>query len=200
MKRRIDSPRILPQGVIHCPACEGGLKVDSNWCPRCNFTGGDSVTMFSDSPPPLLPILDAAGILKERDFPKIEAARDRLRQRFPQFHWRICTVTLPPEARLSVFGFWLLNVCPLSSTETREERSSTVLLLINAASGQVSVIPGYAVESYLSDDIWKCILQEMAGSWSRGKPCDAIIRFFTATLSQLEKAWASYGSKISTSY
>jgi hypothetical protein len=157
------------------------------------------VTMFSDTPPPLLPILDAAGILKAKDFSKIEAARERLHRRFPQFRWRICTVTLPPETRLPVFGFWLLNMCPLDSAETREDRASTVLLLINAASGQVSAIPGYAVESYLSDDTWKLILQEMAESWQRGKSCEAIVRFFTATLNQLEIAWASYGSKTSTS-
>jgi hypothetical protein len=199
MKKRMDSPQVLIQGVIHCPACQEGLKVDSNWCPRCGFTGGDSVTMFSDSPPPLLPILDAAGILKARDFSKIEAARETLRRRFPQFHWRICTVTLPPETRLPVFGFWLLNMCPLDSAETRQDRASTVLLLINAASGQVSAIPGYAVESYLSDETWKLILREMTESWRRGSPGEAIVRFFTATLGQLEKAWASYGSKISTS-
>jgi hypothetical protein len=72
-------------------------------------------------------------------------------------------------------------------------------LLINAASGQVSAIPGYAVESYLSDETWKLILREMTESWRRGSPGEAIVRFFTATLGQLEKAWASYGSKISTS-
>lgn len=197
MNNRIDSPRVWTQGVIYCPTCGGGLKVDSDWCPRCNFTGGDSVTLFSDSPPPLLPILDAVGILNEKDCSKIEAARKRIGRRFPQFQWRICIVVLPPETRLSLFGFWLLNMCPLDAKETREDRASTVLLLINAASGQVSAIPGYAVESYLSDDIWKLILSEMAEAWQLGKPCEAILRFFTAARSQLENAWKSYGSRVS---
>ena len=180
-------------GVISCPACGGPVKVDSKWCPGCHFTGADTVAMFPDDSPPLLPILDAAGILKPRDVRKIEAARDGLRRRFPQFHWRICTVILPLETRLPVFGFWLLNVCPLDEKETPDDRASTILLLINADSGQAAVIPGYAAESCLSDDDWKDVLSTMAGPWRAGDPAEAIIRFFTSTRSRLERAWKSYG-------
>ena len=187
------SSRAGSPGVIACPACGAGLKADSNWCPGCGFTGGDTVAMFPDQPPPFLPILDAAGILKPDDVRKIEAARERLRRRFPQFHWRICTVILPPETRLPVFGFWLLNVCPLGEGETADDRASTVLLLINADSGQAAVVPGYAAESCLSDDAWKVVLTTMAGPWRAGKPAEAIIRFFTTTRSHLERAWKSYG-------
>jgi hypothetical protein len=154
--------------------------------------------MFSDTPPPLLPILDAAGILKEPDLFKIEAAREGLRRRFPQFYWRVCTVILPPESSLSLFGFWLLNVCPLHDEETSENRASTVLLLINADSGQVAAVPGYAVEPYLSDGDWRLILSTMAEPWKRGKPAEAIVRFFTSTRSHLDKAWKRYGARNSS--
>jgi hypothetical protein len=153
--------------------------------------------MFSDTPPPLLPILDAAGILKEGDLLKIESARESLCRRFPQFQWRVCTVILPPDASLSLFGFWLLNACPLMAEETLEDRASTVLLLINADSGQVAAVPGYAVESYLSDETWKLILSSMAEPWRSGKPAEAIVRFFTGTRSHLENAWKRSGTRIS---
>jgi hypothetical protein len=192
------SSRAVSLGVVQCPACGGPLNVDANWCPRCNFTGGDTVAMFSDPPPPLLPILDAAGILKENDLLKIESARESLRSRFPQFHWRVCTVILPPESSLSLFGFWLLNACPLLGEETLENRASTVLLLINADSGQVTAVPGYAVESYLSDDTWKLILSSMTEPWRSGKPGEAIVCFFTTARSHLEIAWKRYGTRIST--
>lgn len=192
------SSRAVSLGVVQCPACGGPLNVDANWCPHCNFTGGDTVAMFSNTPPPLLPVLDAAGILKESDLLKIESARDSLRGRFPQFHWRVCTVVLPPESSLSLFGFWMLNACPLLDEETLENRASTVLLLINADSGQVAAVPGYAVESYLSDDTWKLILASMAEPWRSGKPSEAIVRFFTSTRSHLESAWKRYGTWIST--
>lgn len=180
-------------GVNRCPACGGPVKADSNWCPGCHFTGGDTVAMFPDQPPPFLPILDAAGIFKPHQIRKIEAERDSLCRRFPQFHWRICAVSLPPETRLSVFGFWLINACPLDENETPEARAATILLIINADSGQAAVIPGYAAESCLSDDAWKDVLADMAGPWRAGDPAEAVVRFFKSTRSRLELAWKNHG-------
>lgn len=151
--------------------------------------------LFPDPSPPLLPILDAAGILNERATGKIAAARDRLRRRFPQFQWRVCTVILPPGTNLSIFGFWLLNACPLLSGESEGDRASTVLLLINAGTGQVSAVRGYAAESCLSDDGWKAILETMAEPWRAGDPAGAVIRFFKNTRVQLDRAWKSYGAR-----
>jgi hypothetical protein len=72
-------------GGVSCPSCQGPLKPDAKRCPACNFTGGDTMTMFPEPPPPLLPILDSAGILKESELRKIEVSHDKLRRRFPQF-------------------------------------------------------------------------------------------------------------------
>lgn len=182
-------------GITTCPACAGPLKPDSKWCPTCEFTGGDTLQMFSDSPPPLLPILDAAGIFDAADVRMIEAARDALHQRFPQFHWRICTVGLPLETSLPAFGFWLLNACPLLEHETAVERSWTVLLLLNADSGQVAAIPGYAAEPFLADTEWKSILATMAAPWQVGKPGEAVVNFFKSTRSHLDRAWNRYGAR-----
>lgn len=147
------------------------------------------MTMFPEPPPPLLPILDAAGILSESDLRKIESARDGLRRPFPQFQWRIFTVRTPREASLPLLGFWLLNACPLSENETAGQRAWTVLLLINADSGQAAVIPGYAAENHLSDDEWEAVIATMAGPWRLGKPAEAIVRFFESSRIHLKRAW-----------
>jgi hypothetical protein len=182
-------------GVITCPACGGPLKHDSDWCPACGFTGAHSMDLFPEAPPPLMPILDAAGIFSGRDVRKIETARDKLRRRFPQFHWRVCTAVLPAEANLAVFGFWLLNVCPFHGKETAEDRAATVLLLIDGGTGKVAAVPGYAVEPVLSDESWKAVLAGMAGPWRAGRPVEAVILFFKNTRIHLERAWKSYGAR-----
>lgn len=151
--------------------------------------------MFSDSPPPLLPILDAADIFTRDDVLHIEAARDAIRRDFPQFQWRICTVAMPPDTNLSIFGFWLLNACPLHEDETKDERTWTILLLINAGTGQAAVIPGYAAEPFLSDDDWKKILGSMAQSWSMGRSAEAVVRFFECAGELLKLAWKRHGSR-----
>ena len=195
MSNASEQPRRLAPGVLACPACGGSLKPDAKWCPKCNFTGGDSMRIFPDAPPPLLPILDAAGLFKDTDLRKIEAVREVLRRRFPQFQWKICTVCLPPETSLPLFGFWLLNACPFHEKETLEERAWTVLLLVNAVSGQAAVVTGYAAEPFLSDDEWKTILADMSEPWKSGKPADAIVRFFQSSRNQLNRAWRRFGSR-----
>lgn len=187
--------RRLTPGVITCPACGGPLKPHSTHCPTCRFTGADSIGLFGESPPPLLPILDAAGIFTAGDERRIEAARDALHRRFPQFQWRVCTVSLPAESRLPLFGFWLLNACPFHGTETVDERAWTVLLLINADTGQAAVVPGYAAEPVLSDDEWKSIMATMAGPWRSGKPAQAVVRFFKGSRDQLNRSWRRFGAR-----
>ena len=193
--RNGSSSRQLTPGMIVCPACGGPLKPDSKWCPTCNFTGGDSIRFFPDSPPPLLPILDAAEIFTEADTRKIERVREAIGKRFPQFRWRVCSVNLPQETRLSLFGFWLLNASPLAENETSDERTWTVLLLINANTGQAAVILGYAAEPFLSDDDWKNALSSMASDWQAGNPSKAVGCFFKNTRILLDQAAARFGSR-----
>ena len=185
---RTSASRRMTPGVITCPSCAGPLKPDSNWCPNCHFTGSTCMEIFPDPPPPLLPILDAAGLFNDRDLRKIESARSAMHARFPQFRWKICSLFLPPEKRLPLFGFWLLNVCPFHGDETDEERAWTVLLLINAANGQVAAVPGYAAEPFLSDDESR----PMAHTSSRSPALATISARFTTP--QVCPVWRTRGS------
>ena len=192
--RRRSSPRSAPVSFA-CPSCRANLKADSKWCPSCNFTGGDTIALFSDPPPPLLPILDAVGLWNDAEIKRIETAREDLRRRFPQLHWRVCAVSLPPDTRLPLFGFWLLNVCPLHEKETAEDRAWTVLLLIDVASGQAAAIPGYAAESCLSEDELRAILSTMSARWPSARTADAVVDFFKNSRSQLDASWERSGPR-----
>ena len=149
--------------------------------------------MFAGPAPPLLPVVDAAELLGGEDLGKIERARLRLGKRFPQFRWCVFTVSLPEETSLPVFGFWLLNACPLGPEETADERAFTVLLLINAETGRAAVIPGYGAEPFLADDEWKQVLASMTPAWQAGKPGAAVVDFLAAAHKQLDHAWKRYG-------
>jgi hypothetical protein len=157
------------------------------------------MAMFPDAPPQLLPILDAVGFLKQGDLRKIERSRDNVAKRFPQFQWRVCIMGLPPETSLPLFGFWLLNACPLHGSETAEQRRWTVLLLINADTGNAAVTSGYAAEPCMSDDEWKSVLSDMSKPWCAGKPTAAFCRFFKSSRRHLERNWNRFGSHTSSS-
>lgn len=151
--------------------------------------------VFPTAPPPLSTVIDAAGILSENDIGKIKAARNTLRRQYPQFRWRICSVRLPPETSLPMFGFWLLNACPLQEGESAGERAWTVLLVINAATGQAAVIPGYAAETILTDDEWQNALAAMTRAWRARKPALAICQYLKAADHLLNQAWKRHNAR-----
>jgi hypothetical protein len=188
------SPRQAAAAV--CPSCGSGLSADAGWCAACHFTGSDTMLLFPDPPPPLMPLFDAASIWNPDDVKTIETAREKLHRRFPQFHFQVCTVMLPAEMKLPVFGFWLLNVSPLDENETEEDRAWTVLLLINANTGDAAVIPGYAAERWLSDDDWETALSSMLKAWRSGKSATAVARFFETSAAFLEHAWKKLGDSV----
>ena len=177
-----------------CPSCAAHLAADANRCPSCGFTGGDTLRLFSD-PPPLLPVLDAAELWSGSDLKRIETAREKLRRAFPQFHFHICSVMLPEGAKLPLFGFWLLNVCPFYVNETAADRAWSVLLLIDARSGSMAVVPGYSAERWLTDEDWSKALWSMAPRWKAGRSSDAVIRFLETAGTFLGQAWKARGSR-----
>ena len=176
-----------------CPSCGESIPADAQWCGSCRFTGADSMKIFAGPPPPLMPLLDVADLWKESDVKKIEAAREKLRRRFPQFNFHVCTAVLPEDKPLPLFGFWLLNACPFYVNETAEDRSWTVLLLLNANNGQAAVVPGYAAEHWISDEDWMKILALMAKPWKAGKTAEAVVRFFEGSATFLDHAWKIRG-------
>jgi hypothetical protein len=151
------------------------------------------MAMFEGPPPPLLPLLDAADLWDEADRNKIETKREKIRRRFPQFRFHVFSVMLPAGTKLPLFGFWLLNACPLGADETAEDRAWTVLLLLDVRNGQAAVVPGYAAEHWIPDDDWKKILSSMSRHWQAGGTADAVVRYLETTAAFLEHTWKSRG-------
>jgi hypothetical protein len=176
-----------------CPACGKPIARDEKWCPHCGFTGSQTLEIYPDPPPPLAPVLDAANLWNAEETRRIEKAEGHLRRRFPQFRFHVCSVRLPAEASLPVFGFWLLNASPLYVAETPRDRNWAVLWLINAGTGKAAVIPGYSAERWLGDQEWTKAIESMAKDWKTGGTTKAVIRFFDQTTVLLDKAWKVRG-------
>lgn len=182
------SPKRFAISSVSCPSCQAKLERESGWCATCGFTGEKSLQIFGDSPPPLLPILDVADLWDKKETRKIESGMERLEKRFPQLKWRVCAVALPPETSLPLFGFWLMNVCPVGPEETAEDREWTVLLVIDTGARRASVTTGYRAEPWLSDEMWTMALGRMSGPFREGRAADAVTAFLEASGKQLENA------------
>lgn len=172
-----------------CPACHVRTENRGLRCPSCHFTGGDSMAMFPTTAPPLLPVLDAAGLWSRGDRAAIQRGISRLSRRFPQFRWRVCAVHLPPDQRIRLFGFWLINASPLDPDETAEDRAWTVLLVINTANHRAAAIPGYAAELWFPDDRLQKAMESMKSDWRDGRHGKAVRAFLKTIGTHLETTW-----------
>lgn len=186
--REYSTKRFAVSGVT-CPACHAKVERDAKWCEGCGFTGEKTLGMFGDRAPPLLPILDAAGLWDEKAEQKISTELKALGKRFPQIRWRICLVALEPEVSLSLFGFWLINAAPLAAEETVEEREWTILLVVDSNLGRASVTTGYRAEVWLSDRMWGTALAKMAEPLRAGQADRAVVLFLKKARSRLDSAW-----------
>lgn len=183
------SPKRFAVSGVSCPACYAKVNRDANWCETCGFTGANTIAMFGEAAPLLLPVLDVADLWDQAGLRRIAAEVGSFGKRFPQVRWRICTVALGSEISLPLFGFWLMNASPLSPGETPEEREWSVLLLIDSNSGRISVTTGYQAEVWLSDEMWEAALAETAGLMRRGHPDKAVVLFLRQARRLFEAAW-----------
>ena len=178
------------EGARHgCHAC-GAMIGGVEHCPECRFTGADTMAMFPWPPPEWRPVMDPEGLWGAEELGLIEAARQRMFARFPQFRWVIASVALPPGLDLKAYGFWLFNVCPLAFGETAEERRWAVLLVVDVRAKQAVVVPGYAAECHLSDALCAAALGRMKGAWRHRRRGQAVVDFLTEMADGLESAWA----------
>lgn len=198
-KQEYSAKRFAITGVA-CPACRAKVERDAKWCGRCGFTGEKSLEMFGDDPPPLLPILDVADFWSDKEQRQISVSVKRFNKRFPQIRWRFCAVALPPEVSLPLFGFWMMNVCPLAPGETPEEREWTVVFLVDTNRGRASVTTGYRAEIWLSEEMWEKALAETEEPFAQGRRGLGIARFLDSATGLFTVAWKRSRKKLSESH
>lgn len=183
-RTRIRSPRV----AFTCPACQTQIDpVDR--CPNCQFTGADTMRMFPGPVPEIQTMNDQADLFDSSALKVIDRSRKRLAKRFPQFRWRVCTVNLPAETNLRLYGFWLLNVLPIQSDESESDRLWTVLLVINVAANRAAVATGYSAEPWLGNDQWDKTLAAMIPAWKAGDYGKSVAAFYDASRILLENSW-----------
>lgn len=174
--------------AFSCPQCRA--VIDSvPACPKCGFTGADTMQMFGGAAPAPLPVNDTARLWDERDLRLIRNARQRALRRFPQFRWSFCTVELPADTNLRLYGFWMLNVAPIREDESERDRFWTVLVLANVTDHRIAVVPAYAAELWLTNDMWDKAIEAMFPAWQADDYGAAVRDFMRAALKLLDQSW-----------
>lgn len=145
--------------AMTCPGCGVTVQDPVDQCPRCGYTGHQTVEKFPFPAPLMERFIDPTGFLTDNDRLKIRKALADLGKVFPQPRLCFSILELAPEVDPREFGFWMMNASPVSDEEEAGLRPWTILMIIDDASGRVSVTSGYAIEPFLDDERLTAVLR-----------------------------------------
>lgn len=176
------------KGALLCPQCQLRLEEPVVSCPSCQFTGEQTLQMFPGGAPEMVRFIDADQHWDDKSRRRIEKKLEQMARLFPQIHWCLLTINLPPQADLRLFNFWFFNVSPLSPQSDADERIWTVLLTFDYQNRRLAITPGYAVEPFLADDEWERLLMTLGERVLVEKPLTGYLSFFAAMRTLLIKS------------
>ncbi|MFK7910745.1 MAG: TPM domain-containing protein [Akkermansiaceae bacterium] len=151
----------------------------SDACQRCGFDAYRVVQQFNFTAPVLEQVIDNAGVISSSWRSELDSAFAKLRRRFPQVGFHICTVELDDPIKLPEFGFWMMNACRLEPHQQESDRAWSMLVLVDVKRGLVSLTPGYALEAFIEDSAWEDSLRQISLTLAEGDYRKGLLGFLT---------------------
>ncbi|MFT4549596.1 MAG: putative membrane protein YgcG [Verrucomicrobiales bacterium] len=133
-------------------------------------------------------ISDDAGILNDSSKKRIRGAANELTIRFPQTNFSVVTTNLPTDTSLGVFAFWIFNEAGIARDLDRANNNHDILLTIDPSNGRCSLMVGYGLEPYVSEQqLGQIVLTARAALEARqfANAIGKIISNLSGTLTQI---------------
>lgn len=125
---------------------------------------------------------------------QLRAALRLFEKKFPQALFSIFVDQLPKGTSISEFAFWMANRARFSSLEKKHGENYDLLLVIDLATASACLTTGYGLETHLSENDLKAILNELAAPLLAGNVAagirallDALVRRLRALSRQVQE-------------
>lgn len=177
-----------PLGPVVCPSCRRESPVLEKICPLCGYSGAACVAKFPFAAPTLEPVLDTADWLAGETKDSLDDAIAAIRGEFPQVGVWICLVNLDASIQPAEFGFWMMNACPVETSDDAIRRLHGALLLVDTANQRLALTLGYRLEQILEPAALERDLDVLAAAWAGPSPGSALLDWVAATRSHLLEA------------
>ena len=166
---------------MKCPRCVQKIHRAAELCPHCGFSIVDADERFGAGEVRMRCLTDSAGIIRRGEHGRVEAAMERISQKFPQLFVAVYTGALGEIANIRQFGFWLLNRTAFEDVAVDKPNEAGILLTVDPESKAAGMVFGYLLDPFLDEsDTFEC-LSRAHSSWLEGKYADGIVK----ALSQL---------------
>lgn len=178
-----------PLGPVVCPACRRESPELDKFCPHCGYTGSACVAKFPFAAPRLEPVIDASGVLDEEKRDSITRAITGIQSEFPRVGVWVCLVNLDAKIQAAEFGFWMMNACPVESSEDAIQRLHGALLLMDMANHRLALTLGYRLEQFLVPKSLSHDLDSLAAAWGDAAAGQALLDWLATFRTRLLEAW-----------
>lgn len=143
---------------MKCPYCDAPLKPDDKQCGECHLTFSKACGLFGVAPRISRDVYDSTYNLSWSTSTTIQSKMDRMFRKFPELDLKLVVHSFPPAHPLKTYTFWLFNAAELSSSSRRGGKNHTVLILIDPARREASLMPGYGLEQILDYETMDSLL------------------------------------------
>jgi len=161
---------------MRCPRCVLKIHRGAEECPHCAFTLADADARFGNDAVPLRRLADMAGMFRNSERRKLQAALDRFGRKFPQLFMAIYTGSGGGVANLRQFGFWLMNHAAFEDVPEGSTNRAGILLVLDPSAKAAAISFGYTLDPYLNqDDTFDC-LSRAHSWWLEGRYTEGVLR------------------------
>lgn len=171
---------------MRCPYCQTLLQASAVECTACRLSYPRTCTLLG-AVPRLAPLLaDTTHTLHSAEHARIKRRITAIQRRFPQLVPQVVMHAFPAQHPFSMHVFWLFNAVDLAGSSHRGSANHSLMLAIDPDRGEAAIIPGYGLETFLTEDMLQLLLDLAAPPWAENRWTDGIIRVLDGLDAMLE--------------
>ncbi|RPJ31791.1 MAG: hypothetical protein EHM17_01230 [Verrucomicrobiaceae bacterium] len=160
---------------MRCPYCQTQLQANAPDCPACRLSFPRTCALLGAVPRLAEEVADTTGSLRTSDHARIKRRLAAMRRRFPQLVPQVVMHGFPAEHPFSMHVFWLFNAADFAGTSHRGRDNHALLLAIDPDRREAAIMPGYGLESFLTDEARARLLELAAPAWQDRRWADGIL-------------------------
>ncbi|BCX50246.1 methanol dehydrogenase [Haloferula helveola] len=170
-----------------CPYCRGPLRENSPECPACRLNLERAAKLLGPLPRIDPAVSDDTDALLPAEKKSLRKRIDKIEYRFPQVRVQVVFRHFPDEHPLSLHTFWLFNLVGFGSETEKGSENRAVLLVIDPVRHDASLMVGYGLEPFLSDEELDDVLGMAESAWQSKDWAGGVDVIFDALEALLER-------------
>ena len=162
--------------VMHCPYCQALVYPGAPECPACRLSYPKASALLGVVPRLAPALADTTHRLRPGESLRLKRRIAAIQQRFPQLVLQVVLHRFPSGYPLSLHTFWLFNAAQFAGNNRRGKDNHALLLVIDPGRSEAALMPGYGLESLLTDEALGHLLELAGTCWDHCRWADGILR------------------------